>query len=440
MKKSVKRLLAGSAAAAAAAVVWKNRESPKLEPVFDQAKKCLYRANSLVMDTAIKLIPGLFPLPRTEIGCGSRKLLPQVLKELGISHVMVVTGPSIGKRLVPPIVEDLENQGIACTVFAETEANPSVTTVESIRSLYLDAGCDGFLAIGGGSPMDAAKVAAARIAKPHTPIGKMAGTLRVLAKLPPVVCVPTTAGTGSETTLAAVITDSETHYKYPINDFALIPDYAVLDAELTVGLPPQITATTGMDALTHAVEAYIGRSTNRLTRAMAEEAVALIAHNLQTAYRDGGNLEARQRMLRAAYCAGIAFTRSYVGYVHGIAHSLGGQYGIAHGLANAVILPHMLRRYGTSCSAKLARLAEIAGLVPPGTDENAAAERFIDWVESMNASFSLPTGFAAIREEDIPQMARRADRESNPLYPVPMLMDQQELEAVYHELMRKEEA
>ena len=268
----------------------------------------------------------------------------------------------------------------------------------------------------------------------------MRDLLRILRQTPLMIAVPTTAGTGSETTLAAVITDSETHYKYPINDFALIPDYAVLDAELTVGLPPQITATTGMDALTHAVEAYLGRSTNRLTRAMAEEAVALIAHNLQTAYRDGGNLEARQRMLRAAYCAGIAFTRSYVGYVHGIAHSLGGQYGIAHGLANAVILPHMLRRYGASCSAKLARLAEIAGLVPPGTDENAAAERFIDWVESMNASFSLPTGFAAIREEDIPQMARRADRESNPLYPVPMLMDQQELEAVYHELMRKEEA
>ena len=364
-----------------------------------------------------------------------------LLEQKQISSVLLVADAGVRSLgLTSGLENSLAAAHIACAVYEQRTPNPTIDNVEEARALYVDGHAQAIIAVGGGSAMDCAKVVGARIARPNKRVQKMRGLLRILRKTPLMIAVPTTAGTGSETTLAAVITDSETHYKYPINDFALIPDYAVLDAELTVGLPPQITATTGMDALTHAVEAYIGRSTNRLTRAMAEEAVALIAHNLQTAYRDGGNLEARQRMLRAAYCAGIAFTRSYVGYVHGIAHSLGGQYGIAHGLANAVILPHMLRRYGASCSAKLARLAEIAGLVPPGTDENAAAERFIDWVESMNASFSLPTGFAAIREEDIPQMARRADRESNPLYPVPMLMDQQELEAVYHELMRKEEA
>lgn len=144
-------------------------------------------------------------------------------------------------------------------------------------------------------------------------------------------------------------------------------------------------------------------------------------------------------MLRAAYCAGIAFTRSYVGYVHAVAHSLGGQYGLAHGLVNAVILPHMLRRYGGSCTVKLARLARRAGLVPPDTPDAEAAERLIAWIESMNESFGLPAGFPQIREEDIPQMARRADAEGNPLYPVPMLMDARELEAVYRELMCKED-
>ena len=364
-----------------------------------------------------------------------------LLEQKRISSVLLVADAGVRSLgLTSGLENSLDAAHIACAVYEQRTPNPTIDNVEEARALYVENHAQAIIAVGGGSAMDCAKVVGARIARPNKPVQKMRGLLRILRRTPLMIAVPTTAGTGSETTLAAVITDSETHYKYPINDFALIPDYAVLDAELTVGLPPQITATTGMDALTHAVEAYIGRSTNRLTRAMAEEAVALIARNLQTAYLDGGNLEARQHMLRAAYCAGIAFTRSYVGYVHGIAHSLGGQYGIAHGLANAVILPHMLRRYGASCSAKLARLAEVAALVPPGTDEAAAAARFMDWVESMNESFGLPTGFTAIREEDIPQMARRADRESNPLYPVPMLMDRQELEAVYHELMRKEEA
>ena len=394
------------------------------------------RTVQLVFRAALPILP--YRQPRL---LDSLTDVPALLKERGVSAILLVADGTVRDLgLTTPLENSLTAEHISYAVYEQRTPNPTIDNVEDALRVYLSSGAQANVAVGGGSAMDCAKVVGARIARPNKPVQKMRGLLRILRKTPLMIAVPTTAGTGSETTLAAVITDSETHYKYPINDFALIPDYAVLDAELTVGLPPQITATTGMDALTHAVEAYIGRSTNRLTRAMAEEAVALIAHNLQTAYRDGGNLEARQRMLRAAYCAGIAFTRSYVGYVHGIAHSLGGQYGIAHGLANAVILPHMLRRYGASCSAKLARLAEIAGLVPPGTDENAAAERFIDWVESMNASFSLPTGFAAIREEDIPQMARRADRESNPLYPVPMLMDQQELEAVYHELMRKEEA
>ena len=402
-----------------------------------KAIKRLYcRAYQLVFRAALPVLPYRQPKLLDHL----HEIAP-LLEAKQVSSVLLVADAGVRSLgLTAALEESLALAHIACAVYEQRTPNPTIANVEEARALYVEGRAQAIIAVGGGSAMDCAKVVGARIARPNKPVQKMRGLLRILRKTPLMIAVPTTAGTGSETTLAAVITDSETHYKYPINDFALIPDYAVLDAELTLGLPPQITATTGLDALTHAVEAYIGRSTNRLTRAMAEEAVALIAGNLQAVVQDGGNLEARQHMLRAAYCAGIAFTRSYVGYVHGIAHSLGGQYGIAHGLANAVILPHMLRRYGASCTARLARLAAVAGLVPPETDGQTAAERFIRWIEERNESFGLPTGFSQIREEDIPQMARRANRESNPLYPVPMLMDQAELETVYHELMRKEEA
>ena len=245
------------------------------------------------------------------------------------------------------------------------------------------------------------------------------------------IAVPTTAGTGSEVTLAAVITDDETHYKYPINDFVLIPRFAVHDPEFTRGLPASITGQTGMDALTHAVEAFIGRSTTPYTRKMARQAVQLIHDNLLEAYECGGNMRARRNMLSAAYKAGVAFTRSYVGYVHAIAHSLGGRYGIPHGLANAIILPHMLRAYGEAAAPKLADLARMAGIAPANALDNVAAEAFIDWVDRMNAALGIPKYVTGIRRSDIPEMAAHADAEANPLYPVPLLMDRLELEHMY---------
>lgn len=248
------------------------------------------------------------------------------------------------------------------------------------------------------------------------------------------VAIPTTAGTGSETTLAAVITDSEKHYKYPINDFSLIPRYAVLDYHETVGLPKMITATTGMDALTHAVEAYIGGSTTKETRKMAEEAVTLIHQHLKNAYDDGHNKEARKGMLKAAYCAGVAFTKSYVGYVHAVAHSLGGQYGTPHGLANAVILPVVLRMYGPACEKKLACLARKAGVVDEKLNDREASRDFIRWLQKMNDSMGIPRTISGIHEKDISMMAKHADQEGNPLYPVPVLMNRKELEQIYYKV------
>lgn len=287
--------------------------------------------------------------------------------------------------------------------------------------------------------MDCAKAAGARIAKPNQPVSKMKGILKVHKKIPLLMAIPTTAGTGSETTLAAVITDEETHHKYPINDFSLIPKYAVLDYKVTTSLPKQLTATTGMDALTHAVEAYIGRSTTRYTRKKAVRAVKLIGRNLKKAYEDGNDAKARMNMLKASYCAGVAFTQSYVGYVHGVAHSLGGQYGVPHGLANAVILPYVLEMYGDSCYKKLAKLATKAKILEEGQSDEETAKAFIQWIKDMNESMDIPNHIEGIEDEDIPKMAKHADKESNPLYPVPKLMNAKELEEIYRKVKRGEE-
>lgn len=239
--------------------------------------------------------------------------MPAVLQKRSIQRVLMVTDPGIARLgLTAPLETALASRGIGVTVYAETRANPTVSNVEEAAALYRENDCRAIIGFGGGSAMDCAKGVGARIAQPNKPINKMRGLLRIHRRLPLLIAVPTTAGTGSEVTLAAVITDDETHYKYPINDFVLIPRLAVHDPELTRGLPASITGQTGMDALTHAVEAFIGRSTTPYTRKMARQAVQLIYDNLLEAYEHGDNMRARRNMLSAAYKAGVAFTRSYV--------------------------------------------------------------------------------------------------------------------------------
>lgn len=362
------------------------------------------------------------------------------LQKKNICRILLVSDKGIvGAGLTNGLTQALAAHGIAWTLYDGTVPNPTIDNVEQAREMYLKNNCQALVALGGGSVIDCAKVTAARIACPKKPVAKMRGLLRICRRLPLLIAAPTTAGTGSETTLAAVITDARTHHKYPINDFSLIPPFALLDWRLTEGLPPHLTATTGMDALTHAVEAYIGGSTDRYTRAMAEEAVCLIRAHLRDAVRDGHNETARRCMIRAAFCAGNAFTRAYVGYVHAIAHSLGGQYGVPHGLANAVILPWVLESYGSACHKRLACLARTCGIAPKAASDAGAAQEFIRWVRDMNRAFGIPEHLDCIREADIPAMARHADAEANPLYPVPKLMDAAELAVLYHKVSGKEE-
>lgn len=385
--------------------------------------------------TVFKIALPFLPYRKPKI-VGSVKALPEILKKRRCENVLIITDTGIRKLgLTQRLEKVLAKNEIPYTIYDRTVANPTTENVAEAVELYRANDCRAIIGFGGGSSMDCAKATGARIAKPHQSLAKMKGILKVHKRLPLLIAIPTTAGTGSETTLAAVITDAQTRYKYAINDFPLIPRYAVLDPKVTLSLPPAITASTGMDALTHAVEAFIGNSTTYGTRKDALLAVKLIFENLDTVYNDGSNLDARRNMLHASFYAGCAFTKSYVGYVHAVAHSLGGQYNVPHGYANAVILPMVLEAYGSAVYKKLDKLAVEAGIADPEDSYEEGAKKFIQAIKDMKLRFHIGNTIPEIREEDIPKQAHYADKEANPLYPVPVLMNARELENFYYGLM-----
>lgn len=399
-----------------------------------QLRKAGYRAYQGILRVSSNFLD--FRSPELLEGPGSLKRLPALIKSKGIGNVLVVTDKGLmGFHLLDGLFTGLDAAGVKYTLYDGVQPNPTIPNIGEALRLFDGNGCEAIVAFGGGSSMDCAKAAGALAANRGSSIPEMRGILKVGKRPPLLFAVPTTAGTGSETTIAAVVTDPSTHEKYAINDPKLIPPYAVLDPELTTGLPPHITSTTGMDALTHAVEAYIGRSNTRKTREMAEKAVKLIFDNIETAYSDGKNVGARSNMLLASYCAGVAFTRAYVGYVHAIAHNLGGLYGIPHGLANAVILPYVLEYFGESAHQPLARLADIAGVCDPGLPVGDKAKAFIEAVKRLNRRMGIPEKLPQIQEKDVPVLVERTLREGNPLYPVPKIMGKADCEAVIRRLM-----
>lgn len=382
----------------------------------------------------MKLLLPLMPY-REPVALESVTDVGSVLLEKGITKVLIVTDGGIRKLGLTKTLEDsLKEKNIGYEIFDEVVPNPTTVNVENALSVYNENNCQAIVALGGGSVIDCAKAVGARAVNPKKPLNKMKGLLKVKYPLPPLFAIPTTAGTGSETTVTAVITDGVTHHKYTINDFDLIPHYAVLDASLTLGLPKNLTATTGMDALTHAVEAFIGNSTTESSRKNALEAARLIFDNLPKVVADGSNFRARSQMLRASYLAGLAFTKSYVGYVHAIAHTLGGKYGVPHGLANAIILPYVLSEYGSTIYKKIKIMAVYCNIARPYDSEQIATSKFINKIIEMNEDFGIPKVFDCIKEEDIPNLAKLASAEANPLYPVPKLMSAKELEKMYFKI------
>ena len=415
---------------------FRNSKNKKKDKYMNLIQHICCRAYQGVFRAALPFLP--YREPEILHRCEE---LPDTLKQHKIKKILIVTDPGIvACGLMTKITSVLAKEKISYSVYDQTSANPTVRNVEEALALYQKEHCKALLAIGGGSAMDCAKALGARIACPKKTLGRLKGTLHVLHRIPLLITVPTTAGTGSENTLAAVITDSEKKHKYVLNDFVLIPRYAILDAELTYSLPPHLTATTGMDALTHAVEAYIGRSTTKETREKALLAVKTIYQNIETAYHDGHNHAAREQMLNAASLAGFAFSRSYVGYVHAVAHSLGGQYNIPHGLANAVLLPEVLESYGSCIHKKLHILGCAAGVCTEQDSIKAGAGKFIASIRTLNKNMGIPDFLSGIQESDIETMSAHAAKEANPLYPVPKLMTRRELETFYRLMLTRERA
>jgi alcohol dehydrogenase len=401
-------------------------------------KKAYYRTYQFVLGFGMNFLPWIEP--EVIDGAGSIKKLPAAIRKKGISRVLVVTDSVLmGLHLLDSLFEALDAAGIKYSLYDQVQPNPTIDNIEGAFKVYRENKCQAIIAFGGGSPMDCAKTTGARAARPSRPVTGMRGLFKVILPSlrmgsvfpPPLFAVPTTAGTGSETTIAAVVSNPATHEKYPINDPVIRPRYAVLDPELTVGLPPHITSTTGMDAMTHAVESYINKFyNNSATRIKAILAVGMIFKNVEKAYANGSDLEARGQMLLASHYAGFAFTRGGVGYVHGIGHNLGGMYGVPHGLAMSVIMPYILEWYGEAAHKPLAELAEAVGVSKPGMSKAQKAAAFIEAIKALNSRMNIPSKFDCIKDQDIPTIAERALMECNPTYPVPKIMGRTDCMAI----------
>lgn len=366
--------------------------------------------------------------PELLVGENSLSKLPNLIQREGLKSILIVTDKGIAESgLMEGLLNGLRALEVDFAVYDKTVPNPTIDNIEEALELYKATKCDGVVAFGGGSPIDCAKGVGARLARPDKTLPQMRGVLKVMKKMPPLFVVPTTAGTGSEATLACVVSDSNTHEKYALMDTALIPHFAVLDPLLTVKLPKHITSTTGMDALTHAVEAYIGKSNTKHTAQWSIEAVKLIFDNLYEAYSNGENITARTNMQRAAYLGGKAFTRAYVGNVHAIAHTLSGFYNVPHGLANAIILPHVLEYYGESAQKPLAELADVIGICVRTDSTEQKSTKFIQAIKDLNKKMAIPDKVDCINDRDIPLMIERALREANPLYPVPKIFFKEDM-------------
>lgn len=385
---------------------------------------------------AAGLLTRVLPIPQPTllVGPGASARLGEAIAGFGHRRTMIVTDPVVAKLgLTAPLADALgaarPDSADRFVVFDEIAADAPIALIEKGIEVFRCAGCDALVAIGGGSVIDAAKAIGLAAANGKHP-RELVGYFRGFHAPPPIYAVPTTAGTGSEVTVAAVISDPQRESKLVIADTRIVPKMAALDPSLMTGLPREVTAASGMDALTHAIEAFIGYWGTPFTDRMALSAVGMIYENLPRACEDGKDLAAREQMALASTYAGLAFTRASVGNVHAIAHQLGGKYHTPHGLANAIMLPHVLRFSSETITGKLAVLARRAKL--GGADEPQAqlAQKFLESIDALSRRLGIPRCLDALREEDIPQLARAACREADFNYPVPRVMSQQDCEAL----------
>jgi alcohol dehydrogenase len=376
------------------------------------------------------------PQPTLLVGPGASARLGQAVAGFGHGRILIVTDGVIAKLgLLKGLTDALDAGGTSYVVFDKITPDAPIPLIEEGIAFYREHACDAIVAFGGGSSMDASKAIAVSISNPGKTLRALAGYFKGRNNPVPIYAVPTTAGTGSEVTVAAVISDPERHSKLVIVDTRIVPKMAALDPTLMTGLPPHITAATGIDALTHAVESFLGHWSTPQTDNMGLSAVGLIFENLRTAYNDGDNLQAREKMALASTYAGIAFTRANVGYVHAIAHQFGGKYHTPHGLANAIMLPHVLKFSAPAVTGRLAQLAVRAKLGGEDEDDDTLAQKFLDGVDQLNRDLAIPTYLAALKEADIPALAEAACKEAHTGYPVPRYMTQAQCEQMIRQVL-----
>ena len=383
-------------------------------------KHLLDRLRIRALGVAARLLPA--PTPFMLTGPGASLELARLMADGGARSVFVVTDAVLVKLgVVAPMLNALKESGLAVTVFAEVEPDPSMAIVMAGMEQLRASGATAVLAVGGGSSIDAAKAMIACLASGRRP-QDLDGYFKVRAPVMPFYAVPTTAGTGSEVTVASVVSDPAAGRKFAIVDNQLVPAAIALDPNLMVGLPSPVTAATGMDALTHAIESHLSTLATPATRAQSVAAARAIVRDLPRACQDGRDIDARQSLAVASCLAGLAFTRASVGYVHAIAHQLGPLYHLPHGYLNAIVLPYVLDFYVDRAPSKMAELALACGLGPVGESPHSLATALVAEVRRLNASIGIPPTLDQIVEADIPEIVRRALAEAHGTYPVPTYM------------------
>ena len=381
------------------------------------------------------------PIQKTQLYMQTRMIkgehalldLVDVLKEKHLTHYMIVTTPGFIKRgTLQSFFEALTQNDIQYSIFHDVKPDPEISDVEKLKEMFIKDGCQALIAIGGGSAIDCSKAALACVPMKNLDVKTVLHTGRVSKQLPLLIAVPTTAGTGSEVTAGAVITDPIKKRKYALSHLFLIPKYAVLDASLLTSLPAKMTAYSGMDALTHAIEAYINCFNNHKTNEYALCAIKSIFQYLVPSFEDGLNMQYRLELLEASYNAGVAISNNYVGYVHAIAHGIGGMYHLQHGMINAIILPIVLEEYGGAVVGKLAKIADVVGIT--GATDQDKSKQFIQKLKELNHIFSIPTSISEVQNEDIHYLATGAEKEGNPTYPTPVTWNVAQFEKVIRKI------
>lgn len=369
-----------------------------------------------------------FPEQITFSGPGSTQQLCEHITRLGHKKVLLITDKILVELgLANAVVDGIAQSGGEVVIYDGVLPDPTTAMVDEGVALVKQHGCDAVIAMGGGSSIDTAKGVAA--VATNGDIEKLMGILKVKNSPLPLFAIPTTSGTGSEVTLAAVISDSVTHQKGVLADPKIVPNALALDAKLLTGMPPAVTAATGMDALSHAVESYIGGWSNPTVRKYAGTAIKLIFENLPKAYENGEDLNARGSLSLASYYAGLALNGGLAGNVHALAHQLGGRYGIPHGVAISAVMPHVLTLSIHKAKGSLAEMADIIAVADAGDSVEVKAQKFIDAMYSLQDSINMPRTLEAIESQDISAMAKDAIKEAIS-YPVPYFFSHKEAESV----------